>query len=564
MSFDSIAAANLSSAVVTGRPVIQGRRQAVASGHYLATMAATRILDGGGNAVDAGVAAGLVQAVVQGEYVNFAGVAPIMIRSTDGPIEVIAGLGHWPKAANVDIFADQHGGHIPEGLLRTVIPAAPDAYITALRRHGTMRFADVAAPAIDLAANGFVMYPLMADLIGSLADAYRTWPQNAAIYLPGGQAPKPGDVFVQRDLARTMQYMADEEGRHGDRLAGLEAARNAFYRGDIAQAMVAYHREHGGWLTAEDLVDFRCDVEAPVTAKVMGMTLHTARPWCQGPALIAAWKVAERLGLKEKGHNTAAYIHHTIEAINRAFNDRERYFSDPRLGKVPLDWLISDARADAQAALIREDRALIDEGLDVLPYRPPHLDTSYVAVCDKDGLMFSAVPSDVSYDTPVIPGWGICPSSRGGQSWGRRGHPCEVRAGIRPRLTPNPVMVETADQIMAIGTPGGDVQVQAVMQVLLNHTVFGMNLQAAIEAPRFASYGFPDSFEPHDYNPGMILLEADLANHREALEAKGHRVTPWPRATFRAGGVCAVARDKGTGVRSAAADFRRPAYAAGW
>lgn len=570
MSFDSIASANLASALVSQRPTIRGTRYAVSAGHYLATQAAFAIVEKGGNVTDAGVAAGLVLAVVQSEYVNFAGVAPIMIRDgRTGAIEVVAGLGHWPKAANLDVFIERYGETMPPGILRTVIPAAPDAYITALERHGTMPFGEVARSAIRLACDGFVMYPLMADLVGSLADEYRKWPSNAAIYLPGGSPPKTGDIFVQSDLGRTIQYMADEEkaATRNGRAAGLAAARDAFYRGDIAQAILSYHREHEGWLTTDDLASYRSDVEPAVTRRVFGLDVHTAQPWCQGPVLIQMLKILDGMDLRALGHNSADYIHAVLEAMKWAFNDRERHFRDPRLHDVPLDWLLSDQRANEHRSAIRMDQAYIDPTLGELGRTgsgTPSLDTSYAAVIDREGNAFTVVPSDVSYDTPVIPGTGLCPSSRGGQSWTRRGHPSAVEPGARPRLTPNPVLVTGDDLTIAIGTPGGDVQPQAVLQTLLNMRLFGMELQQAVEAPRFATYSFPDSFVPHDYAAGVALLEAGLAGQAEELGRRGHQITLWPAATFRAGGVCVAMLEKRTGVLSGAADPRRPCYALGW
>ena len=190
------------------RPTVYGTRHAVSAGHYLAAAAAFSILEGGGNAVDAGCAAGIALGVLQPDLVNFAGVAPIMIRLADGTTESIAGLGWWPKALPADLFMRDHGGKIPDGVLRTVVPAAPDAWITALRRHGTMRFADVAAPAIRFAKDGFAVYPLLERSIASHEHEYRRWASNTAVFLPNNRVPRAGEKFVQTDLARTLQFIA--------------------------------------------------------------------------------------------------------------------------------------------------------------------------------------------------------------------------------------------------------------------------------------------------------------------------------------------------------------------
>src|SRR5581483_5512626 len=247
------------------RPTLYGSRHAVSAGHYLAAPAGFSILEAGGNAVDAGCAAGMALGVLQPDIVNVAGVAPIMIYSAaTREVVTIAGLGHWPRALDPSVFQREHGGTMPSGVRRTVVPAAPDAWITALARYGTMTFGEVAAAATRFARDGFVMYPFLADNIKNYAEEYRQFPSSAAIYLPNGKPPATGDLFVQRDLGASLQYVADQEiAARGDRLAGLEAARAAFYRGDIAQKIVAFHREQGGFLTAQDLADYRSPVTPP-------------------------------------------------------------------------------------------------------------------------------------------------------------------------------------------------------------------------------------------------------------------------------------------------------------
>ena len=556
------------------RPLLRGHRHMVASGHYLATQAAFQVLEAGGNAVDAGVAGGIALGVVHSQYVNVAGVAPIVLYlAKERRVETISGLGGWPRAVTPDYFRRRHAGRIPEGLLRTVVPAAPDAWITALERHGTMTFADVAAAATRLAGEGFIMYPHMADIIASHEQGYARWPGNAAVYLPGGRPPRTGERFVQADLASSLRYMADEEkaasGR--GREAGLDAARRAFYRGDIASAILRYHRENDGLLSSEDLAEFRVGVEAPVRIDFEGVEVYACGPWCQGPALPQGLSLLRGDELRRMGHNSTDYVHTVVEALKLAFADRERFYGDPRFVEVPLDRLLSAEHRERQRARIRPDRALD-------PYGPQHEetpspgeppppgDTSYVAVVDRHGNAFSATPSDVSYDTPVIPGTGLCPSSRGSQSWSDPAHPCSVAPGKRPRLTPNPALAIAPGRfVMPFGTPGGDVQVQAMLQTLLNIVVFGMNPQAAVEAPRFATRDFPDSFEPHARIKGRLNLEGRFPESTmKALAARGHDVEKWPDWTWVAGAMCAVRQDLARGIVEGAADPRRPAAAAGW
>src|ERR1700722_11317184 len=267
------------------RPTICGTRHAVSAGHYLAAAAGFTILEAGGNAIDAGCAAGIALGVLQPDLVNVAGVAPIIIRLGDGTGESIAGLGWWPKTLPADLFMREHGGKIPDGVLRTVVPAAPDAWITALRRHGTMRFADVAASAIRFAGEGFSVYPLLERSIGSHADEYRRWASNTAVFLPHGRVPVAGEKFVQTDLARTIQFMADQDRAAGpDRLAGLNAAHHAFYRGDIARAIVRFQEQEGGYLSMADLAEYSSAIEPVVRRKWRGHELLTCGAWCQGPS----------------------------------------------------------------------------------------------------------------------------------------------------------------------------------------------------------------------------------------------------------------------------------------
>ncbi len=559
------------------RPTICGTRHAVSAGHYLATMAGFAILEAGGNAIDAGCAAGVALGVLQPDLVNFAGVAPIMLRLADGTVETIAGLGHWPRALEPDFFMCRHAGRIPEGILRTVIPAAPDAWITALERHGTMSFGDVAASAIRFAAEGFAVYPLLAHSIAAHEAAYARWPQNAAIFLPGGKPPSVGDKFVQADLANTIQYMVDQEkaaARHG-RAAGLAAARDAFYRGDIAREIVAFHRSEGGLLSAEDLAEYRSRLEPAVSRHWHEHDVMVCGPWCQGPALLEALLLVEQIGLDGITHNSPEYLHLMVECLKLAFADREHLFGDPAFVDVPIDRLLAPETIASRASCVNADRAYPEmpppfEGeagdFAVLGAALPRVeaDTSYACAVDRWGNAFSATPSDGCSSSPIIPGLGIVPSSRGSQSRPDPRHPSGVAPGKRPRLTPNPAIVVTRDGgVMPFGTPGGDVQTQAMLQVLLNVLHFGMDLQTAIEAPRVASYSFPSSFAPFEYFPGRLAVEGRIpVETRDELARQGHQIHLWPDWTWLAGSVEAIRTYPATGLIAAGADPRRPAYAA--
>lgn len=562
---------------------IQGFGSMVSATHYGATQAGLRILDAGGNAVDAGVAAGLCLGVLQCDIVNIGGVAPIIYREASGRVTQIAGLGHWPKLASVEHFRAAHGGRIPTGVLRSVVPAAPDAWITALRDFGTMSFGEVASAAIAFARDGFPMHTLLANALAKAATQFARWPSSAAVYLPGGRPPMPGERFVQADLGRSLQYMVDQErtaAAKGGRNAGLLAAHDAFYRGDIAQAIVKFHVESGGWLRAEDLADYRSEVSPGLVTRWKDVELWTCGAWCQGPALPQVLKLLERDDLAALGHNSPAYIHLLTEAVKLVFADRERYYGDPRHVDVPLAELLSDKYAMLRRGLIDAGKAWPEmppagdprghqaTSAGAAPerraaVRHPERDTSYVCAVDKAGNLFSATPSDGSSESPIVPGTGLIASSRGSQSFTTPGHASIVAPGRRPRLTPNPAIALTEDAMIAFGTPGGDVQTQAMAQVLLNVAVHGMDVQAAIDAPRFASYSFPSSFEPHDDHPGLLKLEDRLSKETAAeLEKLGHKVEWWPDFTWLAGAVCMIVAERDTGLRMAGADPRRHSAAA--
>jgi gamma-glutamyltranspeptidase/glutathione hydrolase len=563
---------------LTPRPAVQGTRHAISSGHYLASAAGFALLEAGGNAVDAGCAAGIALAVLHADEVNFGGVAPIMIRTAEGRVVTIDGLGTWPSGIPADLFMREHGGQIPRGLLRTVMPAAPDAWITALRDFGTMTFSDVAEASIRLCREGFAVFPLLADGIAMREHGYRSWEANRAIYLPDDRPPKVGERFVQRDLAATLELMCDaERAAGGDRVAGLEAARAAFYEGEIAERIVRYHEEHGGYVTREDLASFRCRYEEPVHTRWRGFDVITCGPWCQGPLLAQALLTLEAYGLDGLDHNSADYVHVLVEALKGVFSDREHHYGDPAFVDVPIDRLLSAEHAAARAGLIDPGRAAPELPPPLFGEAQPLPDpneamgtprvgeggTSYVCCVDRWGTAFSATPSDGASTAPVIPGTGIVPSLRGLQSRPDPSHPAGVAPGKRPRLTPNPAIAVRDDgSVLPFGCPGGDAQVQAMLQVFLNAFHFGMDLQEAVNAPRFATWSFPNSFAPFDYLPARLCVEGrfDPAVIAE-LERRGHRVEVWPDFTRDAAAVEAILLDRGDGFLHAAADPRQPAAA---
>jgi gamma-glutamyltranspeptidase/glutathione hydrolase len=538
------------------RPTLVGTRYAVSAGHHLAAEATARVLDGGGNAIDAGVAGGLVLNVVQPDMCNFGGVAPILVRAAGSDdVWSVSGLGGWGREATLDAFKARYGEELPEGPGNAVVPGAPDAWLTALERWGTRSFAEVAGPALELAEEGFALDQRAAL---SIALHARDWDTTRAAYRPAGRDLQPGDVLRQPELAALLRRLADA--------GGIDAARREFYEGEVAQRLVEFNRAGGGWLTTDDLAEFRAEVAPAVSRPYGGWLVHTPDTWCQGPALLQTLAILDGFDLAALGHNTAAYLHVLAEAVKLAFSDRERYYGDPRFVDVPLERLLSDEHAAELRARIGETTALPN-----LPtLREPPLrrsDTTYLCVVDADGNAFSATPSDTLEEGPIVPDLGIMVSPRGVQSRLDPTHPSVLAPGKRPRLTPSPaIALEPDGRVWAFGSPGGDVILQAMLQAFLNVVEFGMTPQQAVEAPRVASYSFPNSFYPHTEPQGLLKVEARIPEDvRRDLAGRGHDVAAWPELEFEAGSV-SLALDlrppTGEGrVLAAGADPRRSAYA---
>lgn len=566
------------------RPTVIGKRYAVACGHYLAATAAVRVLERGGNAVDAGVTAAMALAILQPDIVSFSGVAPTLVyRKNDRTVHSLAGLGCWPQSTDIERLRSEGNGVVPEGLLRTVMPAAPATHVEALLQFGNISFEEAASAAHEIARDGFAAYPGFVRHMEKFADKYRRWPSSADIYLPGGRAPRIGEIFRQEQLARSLAGMMQaERSAPGNRAAKLRAARDHYYKGPIAEGIAAFHREHRGFVTREDLAAFEVPVEKSISCSYKAHQIHSCDTWCQGISLLQSLKILEGIDLPALGHNTPAYIHMTGEALNLAFADREAYVGDPRFVDVPVAGMLSAEYAATQRARIDTAKAF---GALPAPGRPPGtsrdafvpllssyptavpgtaLDTIYCCVVDADGNAYSATLSDNARDTPVIPSLGGTVSSRGAQGRLEAGHPAEVRPGKRPRLTPTPALALLDGEFaMGFGTPGGDVQTQAMLQVYLNITEFGMTVQQAIEQPRFGTFIFPNSFSPHAI--GKFNVESRLPDSTvTALKNLGHAVQLWSDLTPAAGAVCAIRRDPETGWLHAGADPRREAYAIAW
>ncbi len=577
----------------TTRPTITGTHGAVASGHYLATAAAFRILERGGNAVDAGVAAGFALNVLKPQSNGIAGEAPILIalpRGGSDAVVAINGQGSAPARATIDWFREAGVDPIPgDGLLPITVPASFGSWVTALLRFGTRSLREVLEPAIDLAESGFGMYGELRTSIERNAGKFTTeWPSTAAIYLPDGKIPNLDDRFRQTDWANTFKGVVDSETRnaHLGREAALQAALDYFYRGPIAEAIAQFAQEtevrdasgrsHRGLLQASDMAQFVTHVERPVTVQFRGIDVYKCNTWSQGPVFLQQLTLLEVIDLESLGHNSAAYIHTVIEASKLAYADREAYYGDPAYVDVPLDRLLSKTYAAARRGLIEPNRAsnLLRPG--DAPATTPRVvvgtpsvyrgDTTHVDVVDEQGMLFAATPSGGWIPTsPVVPSLGFPLGTRGQQFYLDPTHPNRLEPGKRPRTTLTPsIAMQDGRPYIAFGTPGGDQQDQWTLQFFLNHVVFGMPLQEAIDQPTFHSLHFPSSFYPHGAEPGRLVVEGRFSADIVAdLRARGHDVVV--TGDWVNGQVCAVEIDHDTGLRHSGASPRNmSAYAMGW
>jgi gamma-glutamyltranspeptidase/glutathione hydrolase len=551
------------------------------SGHPQATLAAIQVLKRGGNAVDAGVAMGLCLNVIQPDFTNFGGVAPIMIYlASEDTVVTISGLGTWPRAASIK-FIQRRGGVITEdGFLSSIVPSAPDAWITALDHYGTMDFTDVVHHALDLAQHGFPAYPLFINNLQNRSK-YHQWESTRHVLYPSGTIPRLGELIIQQDLARTFKHLMriEQQHRHQGRHSALQAVRDAFYQGSIAKKLVTHVQEQGGILTEEDLAHFHVDIEAPVKTSYHEVEVYCCGPWCQGPVNAMTLNILEGFELRNMRHNSAPYIHILASALDLAFADRERFIGDPRFVDVPINDLLSKSYAAARRKLIQHNQAWgqmppsgnlrgassVVNDTKALPHttNTTPQDTSYGCVIDSEGNGFSATPSDGGR---LVPGLGIVVSPRGTQSWLDPKHPSAVEPRKRPRLTPNPALALKDGRLFIIfGTPGGDSQPQTMIQLLVNIIDFQMTVQEAIAAPRFRSENFPNSFWPHTYFPGRLNIESRVSlKTRTKLQQMGYDVHHYPELTWNCGGVCAILVDSDHGVLMGGADPRRECYALGY
>jgi gamma-glutamyltranspeptidase/glutathione hydrolase len=580
--------------------MISGGRAVIATEHNLSAAAGARIYARGGNAIDAAVAAAFVEGVVNPHMHTLGGEAPMLVRPA-GQRRVFALNGNTAAPARATLAEYRALGltEIPgEGLLAAGVPAALDALITALAEFGTCTLAEVIEPALELCDEGFPLHVGItgardaavsvggapATLRDNAAKFLEQWPSSARVYLPNGQLPAPGTLLANPALARCFRRLLDAEAasRKQGRAAGLDAARERFYRGDIARQIAAWSQAHGGLLSPEDLARFRTLIEQPAQIEYHGVRVHKCGPWSQGPVFLQQLRLLESFDLRALGHNSADYIHAVVEAAKLAFADRNAYYGDPQFVDVPLAQLLSPEYAAVRRALIdpqharRElarpgDPRTLRAEVGAADGRGWGRGTVHVDAADRAGNLIAITPSGAWIpSSPVIEELGFPLGTRLQTFELVPDHPNAPAPGKRPRTTLSPSLAQWDDSHgLAFGTMGGDNQDQWTLQFFLNRIHFGMSLQEAIEAPRFSTMHFASSFTPHTAVPGVVTLEDRIdAEVVQQLRDRGHVITSV--ASFSEGYVLAVEQDMERKILHAAADPRGqhqgvfPAYAIGW
>ena len=584
----------------TGRPVVRGTQGIVSAGHYLTAMSAMRMLLSGGNAFDAAVAAGFTAAVVEptASYSLAAEGSIMLYQAARQELRVLSGQGVAAGRATIDFFKQRGLDKIPTGPgpnteLSFTVPGVVDAFLLMLQTYGTKTIGEALAPAIDYAQRGFPMYGYMHRKLQSLQtiEQFRRYPPGGMeVFYPGGKLHEVGQLLVQKQLAATLNRMAQPECTvSSGRVAEIEAAREVFYQGDIARSIVNCSDSVGGLLGLEDLANYRARFEETIRTVFMGYEICAQPTWTQGAVLLQALNILEHFDLAAMGHNSPQYIHTVTEAIKLAFADRERYYGDPNFVSVPVEGMVSKEYGAERARLIREDKACpgLPEAGD--PWRycegkaappadlaqlsiptqgdsrgQPEDGTTHFAVIDRDGNMVCVTPSGGVFSHSVFfPELGCTLSTRSEMFFLDAQHPNGLLPGKRPRTTlVNYMVCKDSQPVMTIGCPGGDKQSQADLQLLLNVLVFGMDPQQAVEAPRFASESVTNSFYPRIYLPGQLDVEPGIAGEvRSSLTDLGHKVVELAACGM---GAVVTQRNPHTGVMGAGADPRRTTYAIGW
>jgi gamma-glutamyltranspeptidase/glutathione hydrolase len=580
--------------------MIMGTHGVVVSGHHQASAAGLAMMQRGGNAIDAGVATVFAQAVLEFDRFGIGGEVPILIRlANENRVVAINGQGFAPRAATVEWFREREIEYIAgDGFLPATVPAVVESLILALDRFGTKSLGEVLAPAIAVADNGFPMYPSFREHIEQFADRFRSeWPSSVKVFLPEGRIPEVGDIFVQKDLARTLKRLAAAEAdalsKGANRSAALKAARDAFYDGEMTREIVRFQREFQssdetgfvshGLFSEEDFATYHARVEEAAKTTYRGIEVYKLGFWSQGPVLLQTLNILEGYDLKSLGHNSAAYIHLLSEAMKLAFADREWYYADPDFVGVPALGLLSKDYAAERRKLIHSETPSLElRPGDPYPFQPTPIahaeipasvafrpdapGTTGTRIADAQGNVFSATPSGGwFYTSPIVVGLGFVLGTRGQSFWLDPDKPNKIEPHKRPRTTLTPSLaLKDGKPFLAWGTPGGDVQDQVNLQVFLNIVEFGMDIQQAVEAPLFQILDFSPSFYPREAVPGGMRIETRVpAGVPEQLQKMGYDVRP--AGGWSIGDGTALMIDQGRGVLFGAAGPRRDkSYALAW
>jgi gamma-glutamyltranspeptidase / glutathione hydrolase len=583
------------------RPTVAGPNGAVSAGHPLTSAAAFEVLLKGGNAFDAGVAAMLVGGVVEQDLYSLGGEGLVLVYpQRERKVTSIVGQGWAPKGATIEWYTSRGKDLNGIGLDPAVVPGVVHAALTVLERWGTMTFEQVSVRAVDYAARGFPLRPRTADAINNSRKFIDAWPDNKRTWVkPDGTPYKAGDTIKLPDLARTLSSMveAERKARKKGRVAGIAAARDLFYKGDIAREMVAFLKEHQAPWELDDFSEYFAKVEQPAMTTYRGYDVYKQSFGSQGPVLLESLNILEQFDLKSMKRNSGPYLHTIVEAMKLAYADRDSYYADQVFVQSPAEGLLSKDYAkerakqiDAQHAskgYLAGDPLRFDSKVKSWNYwianlpnaaetqQPPEddltagvvKDTTHISVIDRDGNVFDSTPSGAWLPTsPILGKTGIAMSVRGESFWLDPSRAAQLRPRSRPRYTLTPTIVlHDGQPFLAIGTPGGDNQEQTILQAFLNIVEFWPewypNLHQAFRWPRVQTLHFYGSFWPHPAGFNKLNVESDMPEAvYDDLKTRGHDISKIAPASI-ASCATAVLVDPTSGNRIAGADPRRDCYA---
>lgn len=596
----------------TTRPEIRGDFGVVASTHWIASAVGMAVLERGGNAFDAAVATGFTLQVVEPHLNGPGGEVPMIIAKAGEAPQVVCGQGVAPEKATIAHYRNEGFDIMPgSGLLSAVVPGAFDAWMMVLRDYGTMSVGDVLSYAIHYAEAGIPLVPNIVGTIGKVKDLFTDhWNSSAVVFLPNGKVPGLSDKFANPQLAATYRRIAEESKAVSGREAQIDKARDAWYRGFVAELIGDFFannelmdtsgRPHKGVLTSDDMANWQASYEAPLSYEYGGYEVLKAGPWTQGPALLQQLALLKGFDLDALDERDPQFVHLVTEASKLAFADREAYYGDPDFVDVPMDVLLSDDYNDARRQLIGDMaamRAMAGQIGDTEPFaidRPrgqtqegrnntsmgePTVakfdhqelgekgsvkgDTCHLDIIDRWGNMVTATPSGGwLQSSPVVEGLGFCLTNRAQMYWLDEKAPSALAPKRRPRTTLSVNMaLKDGKPELIFGTPGGDQQDQWSLHFFLRHVHFGLNLQENIDAPGFFTNHFTSSFYPREADAGHLEVETRFGQQAiEVLRAKGHQViaeSDWSIGRMTA------AQTSGGFLRAAANPRQMQGYAVG-